>query len=81
MFGSSFRPVEGSLANIFLRGGTDNVFYLDTPEAFYVAVFNFNTSQELSLSLDKKRLGVETSPILRSFGQVKSYRSRAKLYL
>lgn len=59
MLGSSFRPVEGSLANIFLRGGTDNVFYLDTPEAFYVAVFNFNTSQELSLSLDKKRLGVD----------------------
>ena len=59
--GRSFRPVEGALSSVFSRGGTDNIFCLDTPEAFYVAVFNFNTTQDLSLSLDRKRLGANNT--------------------
>lgn len=64
--GRSFRPVEGTFANqitLFSPNdvATDNEFILDTPEAFYYVVFNFDKSSPLEKEIDYNRLGINKS--------------------
>lgn len=61
--GRTFRPVEGTFANqttLFSTNdvATDNEFILDTPEAFYYVVFNFDKSNTLEKAVDYDRLGI-----------------------
>lgn len=61
--GRSFRPVEGSLSNTFSRWGqysygVDNEFLLDTKDAFYYVVFNYDASNTLTKIAAFDRLGI-----------------------
>ncbi|MDE7115788.1 MAG: hypothetical protein K2O56_05115 [Muribaculaceae bacterium] len=63
--GRSFRPVEGTFNyknSLFSKDDVscDNEFVLDTPDAFYYAVFNYGTdgSGVLSKDVDFERLGI-----------------------
>lgn len=61
--GRSFRPVEGTFIHqttLYSPNdiSTDNEFILDTPEAFYYVVFNFDKSNPLEKAVDYDRLGI-----------------------
>lgn len=64
--GKSFRPVEGSMSNSFQLWGVsksvDNLFYLDTTEAYYLAAFNYSDEAKV-YTLDYSRLGISPSDI------------------
>ena len=63
--GRSFRPVEGTFsyaASLYSDGDVrcDNEFVLDADDAFYYAIFNFNTDgNELCKAPDFARLGID----------------------
>jgi len=52
--GHIFRPVEGDTS----ASATD-VFILNAPDAFYVAVFNFNNGAAVQKTLDFTRIGLQ----------------------
>jgi alpha-galactosidase len=52
--GRSFRPVEGDTS-----GSAADVFLMNGPDAFYVAVFNFNNSAPMQKTLNLARLGLK----------------------
>lgn len=61
--GRSFRPVEGTftyLTSLYATDdiATDNEFVLDTPDAFYYVVFNYERSKQFDKEVDYNRLGV-----------------------
>ncbi len=62
-FGKMFRPVEGSLNypfSTFASGYSDNLFILDTDNAWYVAIFNFDNGAAMkNTDLSFERLGVD----------------------
>lgn len=66
--GRSFRPVEGTFNyknTLYSKDdiSCDNEYILDTPDAFYYAVFNYGTdgSGVLSKDVDFARLGINSS--------------------
>lgn len=66
--GRSFRPVEGTFIyknTLYSKDdlSCDNEFILDTPDAFYYAVFNYGTdgSGVLSKNVNFERLGINAS--------------------
>ncbi len=65
--GKSFRPVEGKFNNfgtLYSQNdlSVDNEFILDTPDAFYYVVINYNTEgKPLQKTPDFARLGVDPS--------------------
>ena len=66
--GRSFRPVEGKLDNNFNRWGqyfygVDNEFMLETDNALYYAVFNYDKSNSLSKTESFERLGIKMSDV------------------
>lgn len=52
--GRSFRPVEGDTA-----GQAADIFVLSTPDAFFIAVFNFSNSSSAQKTLSLARLGLK----------------------
>lgn len=61
--GRSFRPIEGTfsyLTSLYATDdiATDNEFVLDTPNAFYYVVFNYDRSKQFDKDVDFNRLGV-----------------------
>ncbi len=54
--GRAFRPVEGNMGQ-----WCDNVFTLDTDDAFYIAVFNFERTKDTTLTVDMERVGLSGS--------------------
>ena len=61
--GRSFRPVEGRLATMFTRYdkynyGVDQEFVLDTEDALYYVVFNYDKSSQYTKTADFERLGI-----------------------
>ena len=67
--GRSFRPVEGRLDVQFTRYqynyGVDREFVLDTEEALYYVVFNYNKGGSYSKRADFLRIGIEPSNVKR----------------
>jgi alpha-galactosidase len=61
--GRSFRPVEGGLEVQFYRYqysyGVDREFVLDTDNALYYAVFNYDEENDFTKTADFSRIGVE----------------------
>lgn len=62
--GRSFRPVEGTFLHqttLYSPNdiSTDNEFILDTPNAFYYVVFNFDKQNSLEEEIDFGRLGID----------------------
>lgn len=61
--GRSFRPVDGRLATMFSRYdkytyGVDQEFVLDTEDALYYVVFNYDKSAQYTKTADFERLGI-----------------------
>ena len=51
--GKAFRPVEGNVDE-----WADNIYVLDTEDAFYIAVFNFDSGdKELTVNFERAGLG------------------------
>lgn len=68
--GKSFRPVEGTFkyANSLWSANdiaVDNEFIMDTPDAFYYVVFNYEQKGALSYTPNFERLGVNASEFVR----------------
>lgn len=65
--GRSFRPVDGGMTTHFSRYqysyGVDGEFTLDTDDALYYVVFNYDKSKVLSKEADFKRIGIESSNV------------------
>lgn len=61
--GRSFRPVEGGLDVRFYRYqysyGVDNEFVLDTDDAIYYSVFNYDMTNGFAKTADFSRIGVD----------------------
>jgi len=62
--GKSFRPVEGTFTyqtSLYATNdiSVDNEFILDTPDAFYYVVFNFDKTTALNEAPDFGRLGID----------------------
>lgn len=66
--GRSFRPVEGGLGTSFNRWGqyfygVDNEFCLDTDNAYYYVVFNFDKNVGLEKTESFERLGISANDV------------------
>lgn len=65
--GRSFRPVEGMLGTQFTRYGytygVDGEFILDTDDALYYAVFNYDESNAFNKTADFYRLGIDAGDV------------------
>ncbi len=65
--GRSFRPVEGKLDVRFKRYqysyGVDREFTLDTKEALYYVVFNYDRQGNYSKTVDFARIGIDPSNV------------------
>lgn len=61
--GRSFRPVEGGLAIPFSRYqysyGVDRDFVLDTKDALYYVVFNYDKNSDYTTTVNFKRIGID----------------------
>ena len=67
--GRSFRPVEGNMPVNFSTGsgtyGVEKAFMLDTDNALYLAVFNYDASKEATETINLTRLGVNVANVKR----------------
>lgn len=66
--GRSFRPVEGNLEVQFNRYGeyfygVDREFVLDTDNAFYYVVFNYDKNTDFTKTADFSRIGVDAADV------------------
>lgn len=65
--GKSFRPVEGAMNTQFNRYqytyGVDNEFVLNTDNAFYYVVFNYNKENSFTKQADFSRIGISASDV------------------
>ena len=65
--GRSFRPVEGGMKYASSRYGydfsVDNEFVLDTDDAVYYAVFNYNMNNDLTRTADFRRIGINAASV------------------
>lgn len=66
--GRSFRPVEGRLTdgegNVYgLPYGVDREFVLDTDDAFYYVVFNYDKDADFTKTADFSRIGVDAADV------------------
>ena len=65
--GRSFRPVEGNMKYPSDRYGyefsVDNEFVLDTDNALYYAVFNFDKNNDLAKTADFSRIGIDPAKV------------------
>ena len=67
--GRSFRPVEGGLEVQFYRYqhlyGVDREFILDTNNALYYAVFNYDEDNDFTKTADFNRIGIDPGNVKR----------------
>lgn len=65
--GRSFRPIEGSLPYSFKRWdytyGVDNEFVLDTSDAFYYVVMNYDFTNPLQKTATFERIGMDPANV------------------
>lgn len=86
--GKSFRPVAGTFSyttTLFSQNdvSVDNEFIMDTPDAFYYVVFNYENKGALNFAPNFQRLGVDASEFVRvtELFETKTYSNAATMQI